>query len=105
MIFALFGRKKDGRRRAFVSPDGVEWSVEVRSPGSTNAMIVFHHPNVSTTSLDRYAWWISDGEQARDVTASLDPARVLAALTDDDVRLLFRKSMPIANQTPRFEPA
>ena len=104
MIFALFGRKKQRAHRAFVSPDGTQWGVEVRTPSATNAMVVFHYPDPTTTALNRYAWWITDGPRARDVTARLDVAAVLASLTDDDLRMLFRKSMPIASQIPRFQP-
>src|SRR5437868_2414131 len=103
MIFALFGRRR-APRRAFRAVDGVDWGVEVRTPSASNAMVVFHHPDPNTTSRTRYAWWISDGPQSHDVTARLKPADVLAQLTEDDLRTLFRKSMPIANQIPRFEP-
>ena len=105
MIFALFARRKDATRRAFASPDGVEWGIEVRSPSASNAMVVFHHPDTTTQRYNRYAWWVSDGAESRDVTARLDPAKILAQLTDDDVRALFRKSMPIDSRVPRFHPA
>jgi hypothetical protein len=105
MIFALFGRGKQTARRAFRDAQGIAWGVEVRSPSATNAMVVFHHPDVRTTAYNRYAWWVGDGPQASDVTARLNAADVLAGLTDDDLRALFRKSMPISSQIPRFEPA
>jgi hypothetical protein len=102
----LFGRKKKrATRRAFRASDGVDWGVEVRSPTASNAMVVFHHPDISSTSRNRYAWWISDGPQALDVTARLSAEDVLHALTEDDLSALFRKSMPISSQVPRFEPA
>ena len=104
MIFALFARKKQSAHRPFRASDGVEWGVEVRSPSATNAMIVFHHPDVTTTSRNRYAWWIADTPKAHDVTARLSAVDVLASLTDDDLAKLFRKSMPIASQIPRFQP-
>jgi hypothetical protein len=105
MIFALFARKKKETRRTYSAADGVVWDVQVRAPGPSNAMVVFRHPDPSTTSRDRYAWWVVDGPSARDVTARLDTDAVLASLTDDDLRALFRKSMPISSQIPRFEPA
>lgn len=105
MIFGLFARKKEAPRRAFTAPDGTVWGMEVRWPGASNAMVVFHHPDVSTSGLNRYAWWLSDGAQARDVTARMSAPDVLAALTDEQVRTLFRKSMPISSPVPRFEPA
>jgi len=104
MIFALFGRKKSAAR-PFDGPDGTRWSVEVRWPSATNAMVVFHYPDAGTTSRNRYAWWIVSGPEARDVTARLDAKTVLDSLTDDDLKALFRKSMPISSQVPRFEPA
>ena len=101
----LFGRKKKPTRRAFRAADGLDWGVEVRSPSASNVMVVFHHPDIATTSLNRYAWWISDGPQALDVTARLKAEDVLELLTEDDLRALFRKSMPISSRIPRFEPA
>ena len=102
----LFGRKKKApSRRAFRAADGIEWGVEVRTPSASNAMVVFHHPDPRSTSRNRYAWWISDGPQALDVTARLNAGDVLAALTEDDLRALYRKSMPISSQVPRFSPA
>jgi hypothetical protein len=102
----LFGRKpKAPTRRAFRGADGVDWGVEVRSPTASNVKVVFHHPDITTTSRNRYAWWISDGPQALDVTARLKAEDVLASLTEVDLRALFRKSMPISSQIPRFSPA
>lgn len=105
MIFALFGARKGPARRAFDAPNGVTWGVEARSPGPSNVMIVFVHPDPNTTAYNRYAWWVLDTPAARDVTARLDPAQVLANLTDADLAALFKKSMPISSQIPRFEPA
>jgi len=99
----LFGRGKKKSRGAFRDGDGVAWGVEVRWPSATNVMVVFHHP--SLLARNRYAWWVSDGPQALDVTARLKADEVLAALTEADLRALFRKSMPISSQIPRFEPA
>lgn len=83
-------------RRNFRSPDGIDWGVEVTNPGASNAMIRFHHPDVTTSSLDRYAWFITRGPEARSVTARLSPKQVLDALTDDDLARLFRRSMSVS---------
>lgn len=91
------------RPRAFRSPDGIAWTATARAPGASNVMVVFLHPDRSTTARDRYAWWVSAGPEARDVTARLSAAAVLAALSDADLTDLFRRSMPIANNVPRFE--
>ena len=49
-------------------------------PGSSNAMVVFRHPDARTTGLDRYAWYITQGAEAHDVTARLDKSAVLDSL-------------------------
>jgi hypothetical protein len=88
--------------RIFQSPNGVTWRVEVRSPGSSNAMIVFAYPDPGTSRLDRYAWHQWQGSEASVVTARLQPAAVLESLTDDDLKRLFRRSMPIYNAQEAF---
>ncbi|HVE77467.1 MAG TPA: hypothetical protein VNA89_01325 [Gemmatimonadaceae bacterium] len=81
--------------KVYVSPDGTRWGVAVRSPGSSNAMVVFYHPNGQTARLDRYNWYITHGPEARSVTARLSPAKVLDQLDDRQLARLFRRSMPI----------
>ena len=83
--------------RAFRSPDGTNWGVEVQTPGSSNAMVVFHHPDGRTASRDRYAWYLARGPEANDVTGRLTPKTVLDALGEPDIARLFRRSMPISN--------
>ena len=103
------GNGSDGERRfpkgvrPFRAPDGRTWGVEVRAPGSSNAMVVFHHPDHTSTRRNRYAWWLTHGPEARDVTARLKPATVLDALDDRELRRLFRRSMPIDSSVSRFE--
>lgn len=83
------------------SPDGTVWTLEVRSPGASNAIVVFHHPRGGTSRLDRYAWYLHAGAEARDVSARLDPKRILESLTAEQKARLFRVSMPIStNITP-----
>ncbi|MFL5574664.1 MAG: hypothetical protein ACJ79S_01620 [Gemmatimonadaceae bacterium] len=91
-------------QRSFRGPDGTEWAIEVRSPGASNAMIVFNHPDGRTSRLNRYAWYIWHGPEARDVTARITPREVQDALTDRDVARLFRRSMPISTDVPAVEP-
>lgn len=90
--------------RPFRAPDGRTWGVEVRAPGSSNAMVVFHHPDTASSRRNRYAWWLSHGPEARDVTSRLTPKTVLDALNDRELQRLFRRSMPIESGVPRFEP-
>jgi hypothetical protein len=59
-------------------------------------MVIFRHPNGSSARLDRYNWFISNGPEARSVTARLSPKKVLEALTDAELARLFRRSMPIS---------
>lgn len=81
--------------RSFTGPDGTVWNIEVKSPGSSNAMVVFRHPDGRTTKLDRYAWFISHGAEVNDVTSRQDRKSVLDGLGDADVKRLFRRSMPV----------
>ena len=82
--------------KRFRSPDGVLWAVDVDLPGSSNAMVVFRHPNGTSNRLDRYAWYLSHGPEARSVTSRLSSEKVLDALTDDEMARLFRRSMRIS---------
>ena len=82
--------------KMFRSPDGVLWTVDVDLPGSSNAMVVFRHPNGTSNRLDRYAWYISHGPEARSVTSRLSKEKVLDALTNDEIGTLFRRSMRIS---------
>jgi hypothetical protein len=83
--------------RSITAPDGTPWGVQVQSPGASNAMVVFRHPNGRTARLDRYAWYIWHGAEAHDVRARLDPKTVLDAVSDGDLLRLFRRSMPVAS--------
>jgi hypothetical protein len=81
--------------RSFSSPDGVDWIVQVMLPGATNAMIVFEHPDGGSSRRDRYNWVNIAGPGARNVTSRADGEAVLRELTDAQIALLFRRSMPI----------
>lgn len=88
--------------RTFESPDGLRWGVRVQSPGASNAMVVFLHPeSYRTARFDRYAWHNAHRPEARDVTARLDEKSVLDSLADEQLARLFRRSMLIsAADTP-----
>jgi hypothetical protein len=90
--------------RVFTAPDGVRWGVEVALPGTSTAMIIFHHPDDATARRDRYNWVISQGPEARNVTSRLTPDRVMEQLTDDAIGRLFRRSMPISRADSRTPP-
>ena len=59
-------------------------------------MVIFRHPNGRSGRLDRYNWYISNGPEARSVTARLTPRKVLESLCDADLARLFRRSMAIS---------
>jgi hypothetical protein len=82
--------------KSFRSPDGILWRVDVDLPGSSNAMVIFRHPNGQSARLDRYNWFISHGPEARSVTSRLAPEKVLESLSDIDIGRLFRRSMAIS---------
>jgi hypothetical protein len=83
-------------RTTFRAPDGVVWGVEIDLPGSSNAMIIFRHPDRKSSGNDRYNWVISSGPEARSVTSRLEPARVLEGLDQGEIAALFRRSMRIS---------
>ena len=84
--------------KEFTAPDGTKWKVDVSLPGSSNAMIVFRHPDGATSRNDRYNWVLSHGPEARSVTGRLAPAKVLASLGDTAIAALFRRSMPVTRR-------
>jgi hypothetical protein len=88
--------------RAYKSPDGVDWGVEVTLPGSSNAMVVFRHPDGRTSRFDRYNWFISSAPEARSVTSRLSPERVMSQIDDVTLGRLFSRSMPVSR--PAIEP-
>jgi len=83
-------------RKSYRSPDGILWTVDVDLPGSSNAMVIFRHPDRGSSRLDRYNWFLSHGPEARSVTARLSPAKVLDGLDEAELARLFRRSMRIS---------
>lgn len=90
--------------KSFHGPDGANWGVEVQVPGSSNAMIVFHHPGGKTARLDRYAWFLWAGPESHSVTSRVPVEKVMGALTPEIVAMLFRRSMPVSTETPALAP-
>jgi hypothetical protein len=86
--------------KKYQSPDGVLWGVDVQSPGSSNAMVVFRHPDGGSSRKDRYNWYISRGPEARSVTSRLSTDKVLNALDDATIAQLFRRSMRVSRPDP-----
>lgn len=84
--------------RQFRGSDGVQWNVEVTLPGSSNAMVIFRHPDGGSSSLDRYNWFISKGPEARSVTSRLSPERVMDQIDDASLSRLFGRSMPVSRR-------
>ena len=84
------------RPRTWRSPDGILWIIDVDLPGSSNAMVLFYEPGGKSGQMDRYAWYISNGPEARSVTSRLAKAKVLESLTDADLERLYRRSMKVS---------
>lgn len=84
--------------KMFRAPDGVDWRVQVTLPGSSNAMVIFRHPDGRSSHGDRYNWYLSSGPESRSVTARLSPDAVLRELDDATLARLFQRSMPISRQ-------
>jgi hypothetical protein len=84
--------------KTYTSQDGTTWSVTVprTSVGSSNAMVLFRHPDGTSSRLDRYNWFISNGPEARSVTSRLSPEKVLEHLNATEIAALFRRSMPVS---------
>jgi hypothetical protein len=82
--------------RTFTSSDGIQWGVEVSLPSYSSAMVIFHHPDGRTARRDRYAWYNVQGAEALNVGGRVDPSRVMDAITDQQLALLFRRSMLIS---------
>ncbi len=86
--------------KTFTAPDGTTWGVDIQTPGSSNAVILFRHPDGRSSRLDRYNWVISQGPEARSVTSRLDPERVLEQLDETAIKRLFARSMPVSRPDP-----
>jgi hypothetical protein len=84
------------KMKPFKGPDGTSWGVEVKLPGASNAMVVFHHPAGKTAQYDRYAWLNWSGPESRSVTSRVSAEKVLEKLNDENLAGLFRRSYPIA---------
>ncbi|MEO6446013.1 MAG: hypothetical protein ABIZ91_19575 [Gemmatimonadaceae bacterium] len=86
---------------SFRSPDGTSWSVKVESPSHSSAILVFVHPS-ATARYNRYAWINARGAGVSDPRARLEPATVLAGLSEQQLASLFRRSMPIHANRPAY---
>ena len=86
--------------KTYKSADGTTWGVLVQSPGSSNAMVVFRHPDGESSRLDRYNWFISHGPESRSVTSRLSPDKVLEHLNAAEIAALFKRSMSVSRPDP-----
>lgn len=84
------------KMKPFRSEDGTHWGVEVKVPGASNAMVVFHHPAGKTARYDRYAWINWSGPEARSVTSRVARDKVMEKLNDENLAELFQRSYPIS---------
>jgi hypothetical protein len=88
------------RPKSLTGPDGTVWSVDIQSPGSSNAMIIFRHPDGRSSRLDRYNWVITHGPESRSVTSRLDTGKVLDSLDQKEIARLFARSMAVSRPDP-----
>jgi hypothetical protein len=86
--------------KSWRSPDGIDWVIDVDLPGSSNAMVIFRHPDGASARLDRYNWFISNGPEARSVTSRLSRQKILDMLDADELTRLYRRSMRISRPDP-----
>jgi hypothetical protein len=88
--------------RAYQSADGTMWGVDVKVPSHSSAMVVFKHPDGATARGDRYAWYNAHSPQANDPRARLSTSEVLEGISDRDLAVLFRRSMPVSAQRESY---
>jgi hypothetical protein len=86
--------------KSITATDGTVWKVEIQSPGSSNAMIFFRHPDGRTSRLDRYNWVITQGPESRSVTSRLETDKVLDSLDEKAIARLFARSMAVSSPDP-----
>jgi len=82
--------------RTYRASDGTTWGVQVVLPGSSNAMVLFRHPDGRSSHGDRYNWYLSKAPESRSVTSRLSPDKVLAEIDDVSIGRLFARSMPVS---------
>lgn len=89
--------KRPSASRAYRSPDGVEWTLEVELPGTTSALVLFRHPDGRSARQDRYNWYQAQPDQIPGGGHRVRPADVLASLTDAQIAMLYRRSMRVSS--------
>lgn len=89
--------------RTYKAADGVQWGVTVVLPGSSNAMVLFRHPDGSSSHGDRYNWYLSKAPEARSVTSRLSPEKVLQEIDDAALARLFVRSMAVSRPAVKSE--
>lgn len=63
---------------------------------------MFYHPNGKTARLDRYAWFNWSGPESRSVTSRISSAAADKKISDETLRLLFRRSSPVASGSAAY---
>jgi hypothetical protein len=82
--------------REYRSPDGLNWTVVVKLPSHSSAMLIFQHPDGRSSAGDRYAWMNVSGATALNPRERLQAKALLDGLTDADLARLFRRSMQVS---------
>ena len=82
--------------KTYKAPDGTEWSVKVQLHSTSNALVLFRHPDGESSHRDRYNWFLSDGPESKNVTTSVTPEAVEAKLDPATLARLFGRSVAVS---------
>ena len=82
--------------KTYKSPDGTEWRVQVQLHSTSNALVLFRHPNGDSSHLDRYNWLLSSGPESKSVTTTVRPSDVEARLDAGTLARLFGRSIAVS---------
>jgi hypothetical protein len=88
--------------RVYQSPDGTLWGVDVKVPSYSSAMVLFKHPDGETARRDRYNWYNAHSPESHDPRARLSGKLLLEGLTDKEIAVLYRRSMPVTTERQRY---
>lgn len=82
-------------QRTYQSPDGATWTVDVKLPSHSSALLTFQHAGGQSVAPDRYAWINAAQATVSDPRERLSAAAILDSLGDHDLERLFARSMAV----------
>jgi hypothetical protein len=80
-------------KRTYQASDGTTWTVDVKLPSHSGAMLVFQNAGGQSLRGDRYAWL--NAAKVNDPRERLSATSLLETLSDADIARLFRRSMSV----------